>query len=667
MNNNDNMEINFRGIVNLHSLPMSEPLLPLYEAVINSVQSISHAQISNGRIDIKIERENGLKLSTNHWETDVENICITDNGVGFTDENFNSFKTYATDLKKELGCKGVGRMIWLKAFRSVQISSVFLKDNKKFIRTFVFNAEKGVSDHLIKECDNNAVCVTTVKLLTLNPKYKSATRKKVSTIARDVLNHCFIYFVLKKVPVITVSDGDESKNLNELFSEIEKEDIKIKDFEIKDTSFKLVQCKIYNASAGAHRVFMCANERTVSCINFKGVLKGVNTRFTTERGDFIYNGYVTSQYLDANVNQERTSFNIEESNEGLFTNITKKEIEDVVLQYASEYLAEDIKKYNEKKTEKIADFVQRENPRYRVLLKHYPECINNIVMSDDNEKLELELFKQEQECRLKLKEEGRMLEKEIATCSDSDEIVEKRNQYAHKLTEIGKSTLADYILQRKLVLEILENNLELQSNLKYAKESCVHKIIFPMQKISDEIDYSAHNLWLIDEKLAYHYYLASDKKIKSMQPVDADSNREPDIAIFDSPFAFTNENEQPFRNVTIIEFKRPGRTVYSDNENPINQIYGYIEDFSQGKIKTRNGRTINATSEIRFFCYIICDLTENIRQYAKQYGFTLTPDGEGFYYYASNFNAYVEIISYAKLIQDSKKRNKILFDKLFNQ
>lgn len=41
-----------------------------------------------------------------------------------------------------------------------------------------------------------------------------------------------------------------------------------------------------------------------------------------------------------------------------------------------------------------------------------------------------------------------------------------------------------------------------------------------------------------------------------------------------------------------------------------------------------------------------------------------TPDNLGYYGYNPKASAYVEIISYAKLLQDAKRRNKILFDKL---
>ena len=206
-----------------------------------------------------------------------------------------------------------------------------------------------------------------------------------------------------------------------------------------------------------------------------------------------------------------------------------------------------------------------------------------------------------------------------------------------------------------------------QEQQKYAYEKNIHQLIFPMTKTSDDIDYLQHNLWIIDEKLAYHHYLASDMKIKKMEEVENNSGKEPDLIIFDSPFAFTDEEEHPYRNITIIEFKRPGREHYNDAENPIRQIKEYMDDIVEGKVKTKDGEFLNGTENIRFFCYIICDVDLSIKKLAKLEDLKVTPDNMGFYKYIDSYKAYLEIIPYNKLIQDSKKRNRILFDKLFNQ
>ena len=282
------MDINFKGLVNLHTLPTSEPLLPLYEAIVNSIQSISQSQISNGYVHVKIERENTPSLFDYTWETDIENIVITDNGIGFTDDNFKSFNTYASDFKKMLGCKGVGRMIWLKAFSSVEIHSTYQENDQYFNRTFTFDSENAVGNETKITLEDRTNNLTVIKLKGLRSKNRANTPKKLKTIARDILNHCFIYFVLGKAPEITVSDDNDTISINSMFGEIRKNDISTVQFSIEEQSFELIHFRNYNPNSSNHCLNLCANDRRVSSINLQSVLNGVNSRFTTDEGSFVY-------------------------------------------------------------------------------------------------------------------------------------------------------------------------------------------------------------------------------------------------------------------------------------------------------------------------------------------------------------------------------------------
>jgi len=58
-------------------------------------------------------------------------------------------------------------------------------------------------------------------------------------------------------------------------------------------------------------------------------------------------------------------------------------------------------------------------------------------------------------------------------------------------------------------------------------------------------------------------------------------------------------------------------------------------------------------------------LTDSMVDAAEGSSLTRTPDGEGFFGFNPNFGAYIEVISYDKLLKDAKERNSILFDKLF--
>lgn len=670
------MDINFSGLVKLHSVPTSEPLLPLYEAIVNSIQSIQQRvaqdllpSIGDGIIEITIERDENLTFFENDaWETDIDNIIIKDNGIGFNDDNFKSFNTYASDEKKEFGCKGVGRMIWLKAFNSVHIDSIYLDGSKYQNRIFDFDEKKAVSNNTVK-CIDEKDLSTSIKLIGLRSKVKNITPKKLQTIARDILNHCFIYFVTEQVPKIIISDERDMISINQMYDNIGKENISEEKFTIKEIDFNLVHFKNYNPNSNAHKLNLCANERSVMSVNLQKILTGVNSKFSSGSNEFVYVGYITSEYLDENVNIDRTEFNISNEDESLLNKVTKKEITSAAHNKILKYLENDIKNYNEQKHSIISEFVGRKHPRYKTLLKYYPECVNDILLSSDEDKLELELFKQEQIFKLNLKSEGLDLKKAIKKDTNIENINQKTTELAKKLSDLGKSNLAEYIVQRKAVLDVLENNLKYTDtdSKKYIKEESIHQLVFPMQTVSDDIDYSSHNLWLIDEKLSYHYYLASDIKLKNMKPIESNSLNKPDILIFDTPFAFTDESRQPYGNITIIEFKRPGRDDYADGNNPIDQVIRYMEDIVNGKIKTKDGCIIDGYDKIRFYCYILCDLTPNLQLFAKVHDFHPTPDNMGYFAYLKNYNASIEIISYNKMVQDSKMRNKILFDKLFNQ
>ena len=278
------MKMNFKGLVDLHTLPKTTPLLPLYEAIINSIQSIEDAQISNGKIEIIVERDKQMNLF-NQWETDIENIIIVDNGIGFDDENYNSFDTYASEYKIQKGCKGVGRMLWLKAFCSVSIESIFVEEDKKKCRTFLFDANHAVHDMKVKELSSDVLQTTKVRLNGLREQYKGNCPKKLDTIAKNILNHCFTYYVLGKAPKIIVRDERDIIDIDELYKENIGDNIKIDDIDIKGTTFKIIHSKNYMNSKDNHTMNFCANHWVVQPISLTKIMGNISVKLKDERGN----------------------------------------------------------------------------------------------------------------------------------------------------------------------------------------------------------------------------------------------------------------------------------------------------------------------------------------------------------------------------------------------
>lgn len=70
----------------------------------------------------------------------ISSFEIIDNGVGFNEENLNSFMESDSTYKAAIGGKGVGRFSWLIAFEKADIESIYLdqdsyvKENLSFLR-----------------------------------------------------------------------------------------------------------------------------------------------------------------------------------------------------------------------------------------------------------------------------------------------------------------------------------------------------------------------------------------------------------------------------------------------------------------------------------------------------------------------------------------------------
>jgi len=106
------------------------------------------------------------------------------------------------------------------------------------------------------------------------------------------------------------------------------------------------------------------------------------------------------------------------------------------------------------------------------------------------------------------------------------------------------------------------------------------------------------------------------------------------------------------------------RNDYNSGANPIVELYDYVEDLRSGKKKDKFHRPIHVSAATKFYLYAICDITPTLERVIAKQGFKPTPDRIGYYGFNDNYNAYIEVLSYDKILVDAKKRNRILFEKL---
>jgi hypothetical protein len=376
----------------------------------------------------------------------------------------------------------------------------------------------------------------------------------------------------------------------------------------------------------------------------------------------MYAGYVSGAYLDECVNSERTDFVMPDDDSAVhgpgWSSLFKRAIEE-----AADFVSPFTTSVKNAKEIRIADYVRSKAPEYRAVVKHRKDLLDPIAPDLPEEKLDVELYKVNQVYEAQLRQQSSSILSSLETGPvDWDSFVQKYATFLEEWNESGVAKLARHIVHRKATLDFLKASLKANSLGKYQLESAIHRLIFPLKKTSDDVHPDQMNLWILDEKLTYHYYLASDIPF-NQQDVRLPSKDRADIIIFNGPSAFVSEMP-PFSSIVLIEFKRPLRDDYTDEENPIAQVYRYVELIKSGKATDRGGRPIVIKSDTPFYAYLVCDITPTLARQAKFFSLGPTPDGLGFFGYNRELGVYVEVMSFDKLVSDAERRNAAHFEQL---
>ena len=669
-------------------LPRSHGLLPLFEAVTNSIHSIESlcdVPPDHGEITVEIIREPNSAFLFGECVNydkhdprpgDIIGFRVTDNGVGFNDDNMRSFETLDSEYKVQQGCRGVGRLLWLKAFKTAEISSSFKNSEGKILqRTFSFTAEHGIASMKLtnpKECKNLKTCIC---LSGFDSQYREKSPKTAETIANNLFEHCLWYFIREggapKIKIIDRLGRDEIK-LEDVYKQYMVSSSFLESIKIKGKDFNLIHLKLKTGASKHPFIAWCAANRVVEKYNLAGKIAGLHGEIIGNGNEkFIYACYVTSPALDFHVRPERTGFDFQEMEYGdLFdeSDLSFNEIRTGVIEscekYLSEYLAVNIKRGRER----VEEFVSKCAPRYRPILKRIDDSKLNVDPKIADKDLELYLHEQLAELERSLLHEGHNI-MNFGKNESPSEYKERLSAYMEKVDDMKKSDLAGYVFHRKVILDILRETLNRRADGSYSCEDLIHEIIMPMRKTSNEITSDGCNLWLIDEKLAFHNFLASDMPLMSMPVSDSCETKRPDICalkVFDVPLLMAEGKNLPLATLTIIEVKRPMRNdaAQGEDRDPIEQVLGYLKRIRDSKVKTASGRPISGNQNIPGFCYVLCDLTSRMVERCNMHDLMITSDGSSYFGYKKAYNAYIEVISFDGLMKSASERNRAFFDKL---
>ena len=329
---------NINGKVKNYKLSYKNAMLPIYEAITNSIFAIEQKRKDDPSFIGKIEVE-FIRTGLCKEEMVVRDVLIKDNGVGFNEENMSSFMTSDSRFKEEFGGKGNGRFSWLKEFYSAEITSVFY-DGVYNKRSFVFTMNNDEVDDTLSET-NETDTGSIVYLKDLNEKYERYIPKETNSIVEGLIEHLIVYLLSDECPSIKIKDYDKTYSVNDTFKEMFENEKTMTTFNVGNYSFELTSLKIKREGFGHNYLYFCANNRLVKTKDVNEYIVNLDNRIF-EKEHYWYLGVLTSAYLDSRVDYDRQSFSIEEDddsyeNEPSINKITREAVSKVK-DYLGDYL-----------------------------------------------------------------------------------------------------------------------------------------------------------------------------------------------------------------------------------------------------------------------------------------------------------------------------------------
>jgi hypothetical protein len=625
-------------------------LFPLFEALMNSIQAIEERfgkdRLSEGAIYIDVHRDQ---------DNEPIGFTITDNGIGFNHDNLSSFKRMDSRAKESIGGKGVGRLVWLKVLNAVKISSTFQSSAGQQRVQFEFTVDeplKGIMMQPTSEGDAG----TTIILSPYRSEYSQYIPKKLSTIANRILAHFISYFINISHPTVIIADEEERIDLFDTFTgSIDRDkdfpfQVKISE-SIRDFVLHcfLLPKAISDDERSTNALYLGANGRAVKRYDMDAVigLKAIDSKFA-------FLGYVEGNPLDASVNDTRTDFSLSDDEIEAIVDSAKARMK--------EFLGPELQQIRDKQAD-VVQALRQEHPRF-LSIAGTPQDIADTLHYGTSSKEDIFVEMSRKSLRQYEKRKNafrRSMEKKLPDIQD------KAKEYVAGLKQESVSSLAEYVAKRKMILEVFEESLKYREIDEETSEyeDVLHDIICPLRSTTDDLDYEDHNLWIVDDRLAFYSYFDSDTSMKRQIASPEHPRERPDVSIYDIGLGFQNDDKS--EPITILEFKRPKFDNYTLDKNPITQVRRYVEDMRKSGQATRyDGTPLRSIDQnTPFMCHIIADITPSLKTVMKSLGqFHQKAGSNDYYCWDPQFSIFIEVSSFKDVLESAKARNRAFFQRI---
>lgn len=608
----------------------------LQQAICEAISNSLEANAKKVKVQFFLSGEDLIK------EQQISGFSIEDDGEGFTEKNRESFCCYMSKHKIKLGCRGVGRLTWLRIFKNVEIESVTSDEIVKINFDINFNKSENIS------IEKNKAHKANKTLITFKDIVESKSDKfDFEKLCENIRNHLLIKLLLLKNEgkefIIELSEAERSNEITNLnIPELSEKEFDIVGTDNKNYRFYLHYNFVKDGS-GERYLYYCANNRSVC--EFNAELKPADL----PNNDSLIM-LLSSSYLDNNVVDERNKFDIptgkvdDNKNLNWVTPISFAEINAHLKRESHSLLIErypELEKANKLNIEKAINKAPH--------LTEYIFKNKDIVKSTD----------------ALLKEAAAAFEKDKKTTRENFESLLQKQQInpekfiesINRISEVATRELGEYVHYRQQIIEALRKLSEKDE----AIEELIHNLFMKKKTESKEdiFHFSTYdsNLWLLDDKFLSYSYAASDKRINSvlkqygLDKAQKNGDKAPDLAMF-----YSNKEDEDNLTCVLVEIKPFG--INADKKfSGLAQVRNYANIFYKNNPKIK-----------AFWVYLITKIDDDFSGQLRRDGYTpVFSSSEGHKIFVRFFPdeeppMYVEAICIDALIQDADARNKTFLD-----
>ena len=594
-------------------------LQPVYECISNSLEA------NATKISIVFEKEDVLPNST--VQPRITGFTIYDNGDGFTKVNRESFSEYLSKYKAKLGCKGIGRLTWLKVFREVKIESYTGQEH------VTINFDKSFSEEKINHVPSLEPKQTKIVFSFVTDDYYNTSSKNpkdiracadLNELRTTIENHLMVkLFLLKQEKSssfeIKLKLGDHQEIISDrTIIDLEKDSFTILDDWGNNYDFNLYY-QISGDKQNKRNLQYCADGRVVD--EFPKSMK-----ISKLEDSASVTMLLTSKYFDDRINNERNEFTFDKAELNPTTdaplpfptinNVLKEHVDGIILNRYPQI---------EKDNSALLEECINENP---YLGKYLRSGKYGLIYDKAT------VLKEATSEYIRDKEDTLTKFKQMLKGNSIDDTVFVEN--ISKLNDISNRELAQYFWYRQNIVDALKDMTQKNEPL----EKVLHNLFMKQGEVSSPSDenYSPYNsnIWLLDDKFMSYTKMYRDKKIKEMKegiakasPEQYGDGKEPDLTMFYS------DAKGNLKDVVVIELKAIGAktdgkivSITEINRNlgfiassldDLNCMYGYIitdlDDKTQAELNYQNGmkKLFTASGDPMYYFY-----NENITNKNKE-------------------------------------------------